>query len=112
PGAMQVSWREEAEHYFVHFTQASAVSEIEYDQEGNFISSFRYYKSPDLLPVHIICRLNKKFKDKAIFGITEFSTGSETNYYIKLEDPQRFTTVRAGEDGSLVVTEKLRKQAG
>ncbi|HVY76524.1 MAG TPA: hypothetical protein VG890_16960 [Puia sp.] len=110
PNAAQVSWREEGENYFVHFKLGEVTSEIQYDHQGNFISSFRYYSNPSLLPLQLVCKLNKKFVGKSVYGITEYSTDSDTVYYIKLEDATTFTTVKATEDGAMSVTEKFEKQ--
>ena len=68
PDASQVNWREQQDHYFVRFTQASVISEIEYDQQGDFVNSIRYYKDASLLPLNISWKLHKKFADKIIFA--------------------------------------------
>jgi hypothetical protein len=110
PDASQVNWREQQDHYFVRFTQASVISEIEYDQQGDFVNSIRYYKDASLLPLNISWKLHKKFADKIIFAVTESSSPAETNYYVKMEDEKSFITVEATEGGSLNVTEKVIKQ--
>jgi hypothetical protein len=110
PDASQVNWTEQEDHYFVRFTQASVISEIEYDHEGDFVNSIRYYKNAGLLPLNISWKLHKKFADKTIFAITESSSPVETIYYVKMEDEKSFITVEATEGGSLAVTEKVIKQ--
>jgi hypothetical protein len=86
PMAEKVDWNETGDHYFVHFKNNEILSEIEYDHEGNFIASERYYKSADLLPLHLACEIHKKFANKTVFGITETNSETETYYYVKLED--------------------------
>ena len=110
PEASQVSWREAGDHYFVHFTLASVISEIEYDQDGDFQHAYRYHKNPDLLPLNITWNLHRQFPDKTIFAITESSVQSETTYYIKKENQKSFITVKATGDGDLTVMEKVIKQ--
>jgi hypothetical protein len=110
PDASQVNWREQQDHYFVRFTQASIISEIEYDQQGDFVNSIRYYKDASLLPHNISWKLHKKFADKIIFAVTESSSPAETIYYVKMEDEKSFITVEATEGGTLNVTEKVIKQ--
>lgn len=110
PDASQVNWTEQEDHYFVRFTQASVISEIEYDHEGDFVNSIRYYKDASLLPLNVSWKLHKKFADKTIFAITESSSPVETTYYVKMEDEKSFITVEATEGGSLTVTEKVIKQ--
>jgi hypothetical protein len=110
PLAEKVDWKDNGEHYFVHFRENAVLSEIEYDHEGNFVKSERYSKSVSLLPLHLSWELRKKFPDKTVFGITETNTDAETYYYIKLEDGKEWMTVKGSVDGNLVVIEKFFKQ--
>ena len=108
--AEKVDWMENGDRYFVHFTENAVLSEIEYDHAGNFLSSVRYFKNPNLLPLQLSWELHKRFADKTIFEITETTSGSETFYYIKLEDKKDWTTVKSTIDGSMEVIEKSGKQ--
>jgi hypothetical protein len=110
PMAEKVDWNENGDHYFVHFRENSVISEIEYDHDGNFIESERYYKDVSLIPIHLAWELHKKFPDKTIFGITETNTDSETDYYVKLEDSKGWITVKGTSDGICHVVEKFNKQ--
>jgi hypothetical protein len=110
PMAEKVDWNENGDHYFVHFKDHDILSEIEYDHEGNFIASERYYKSADLLPLHLAWELHKKFANKSVFGITETNTETETCYYVKLEDSKEWITVQGSSDGIVKVVEKFNKQ--
>jgi hypothetical protein len=110
PQAEQVDWNEQGDHYFVHFKEHEVLSEIEYDHEGNFIASERYYKSPDLLPLHLAWELRRKFSNKTVYGVTETNTESETFYYVKLQDNKEWITVKGSSDGAVQVIEKLNKQ--
>jgi hypothetical protein len=110
PMAERVEWNETGDHYFVHFKDHEIVSEIEYDHEGNFIASLRYYKSIDLLPLNLAWKLHKRFPNKNIFGIIETNTETETYYYVKMEDSKVWITVKCSSDGILVVVEKFNKQ--
>ena len=74
PLAEKVDWNESGDHYFVHLKDHEILSEIEYDQEGNFLASERYYKSVDMLPIHLSLSIHKKFHNKTFFGITETNT--------------------------------------
>ena len=111
PMAEKVDWNEEGGHYFVHFKENSIISEIEYDHDGNFIQSERYYKDISLIPIHLAWELHKRFPDKTVFGITETNTDSETDYYVKLEDNQGWITVKGSSEGSCLVVEKFNKQS-
>jgi hypothetical protein len=110
PMAEKVDWKENGDHYFVHFKENNVVSEIEYDHDGNFIESERYYKDLSLIPIHLAWELHKKFPDKTVFGITETNTESETYYYVKLEDSKSWITVKGSSDGICQVVEKFNKQ--
>ncbi len=110
PLAEKVDWNENGGHYFVHFKYQDVLSQIEYDPDGNFIASARYYKSASLLPLHLAWELQKKFAGKSVFGVTETNTESETCYYIKLEDQKEWVTVKGFSDGTMQVVEKLYKQ--
>jgi hypothetical protein len=110
PLAEQVDWNEQGDHYFVHFKEHEVLSEIEYDHDGNFIASERYYRSADLLPLHLAWELRRKFANKTVYGVTETNTESETYYYVKLQDSKEWITVKGSPDGAVQVIEKLNKQ--
>ena len=64
PMAEKVDWNESGDHYFVHFKDHEILSEIEYDHEGNFLASERYYKSGKMLPIHLAWALHKNSPTK------------------------------------------------
>ena len=108
PDAQQVKWAEQEDKYMVNFKQGDVLTKIEYDKDGNFLSSLRYYTEKNL-PVSILCRLQKKYSDKKIFGVTEMTTDSAVEYYIKLEDDTSWITVRSNADGNMQIIEKFKK---
>jgi hypothetical protein len=108
PDAQQVKWLEQADRYTVNFSENGVLTKIDYDKEGNFISSLRYYKEKNL-PINILCRLQKKYADKKVFGVTEMTTDAAVEYYIKLEDDENWITVKSNADGNMQVVEKYKK---
>lgn len=108
PDAQQVKWAEQEDKIMVNFKQGDILTKIEYDKDGNFLSSLRYYSEKNL-PVSILCRLQKKYADKKIFGVTEMTTDTAVEYYIKLEDDTNWITVRSNADGNMQVVEKYKK---
>jgi hypothetical protein len=110
PSAEKVDWSEDGDHYYVHFKDHQIVSEIEYDHDGNFISSERYYSDGSQLPLHLTWDLRRKFHDKTIYGITETNTEDETFYYVKLQDAKEWITVKGSADGFIKVVERFNKQ--
>jgi hypothetical protein len=108
PDAEQVKWMEQEDKYTVNFKEKDILTKIEYDKDGNFLSSLRYYTEKGL-PVNILCRLQKKYADKKIFGVTEMANENSVEYYIKLEDANTWITVRSTIDGNMQVVEKYKK---
>ena len=108
PDAEQVKWLEQADRYTVNFRENGILTKIDYDKDGNFISSLRYYTEKNL-PINILCRLQKKYADKKVFGVTEMTSDATVEYYIKLEDDQNWITVKSNADGNMQVVEKYRK---
>jgi hypothetical protein len=108
PNAQQVKWLEQSDKYTVNFTENGILTKIDYDKDGNFIGSLRYYTEKNL-PVSILVKLQKKYADKKIFGVTEVTNESGVEYYIKLEDDKNWITVKSNNEGSMQVVEKYKK---
>jgi Putative beta-lactamase-inhibitor-like, PepSY-like len=106
--AEDVVWSDNENIYMVKFTQQGIRTSVKFDEEGNFISSLRYYLS-DQLPVDIQCKLKKKFPGQEIFGVTENIVGDDVNYYVKLEDEKTWTTVKIDNYRNMQITEKYKK---
>jgi hypothetical protein len=108
PDAKQVKWVEEPDRYTVSFKQNDILTKVEYDKDGNFVSSLRYYSEKNL-PVTVLCQIQKKYSGKTIFGVTETATESNTQYYIKMVDDHYWMTIRSDADGNMQVVEKYKK---
>jgi hypothetical protein len=108
PDAQDVKWVEQTDKTTVNFKDNGFVTQVDYDKDGEFMSSVRYYDEKNL-PVNIICKLHKKYPGKTVFGVTERTTDSNVEYYIKLQDDKSWITVKSNSDGSLEVTEKFKK---
>ena len=108
PDAQQVKWAETEDRYLVNFKQGDILTKVEYDKEGNFVNALRYYSEKNL-PVNILCRLQKKYADKKVFGVTEITSDSSVEYYIKLEDAENWITVKSNVDGNMQVVERYKK---
>ena len=106
--AEDIVWTGADNIYTVKFTQQGISTYVKYDEEGSFISSRRYYGA-DQLPIDIQCKLKKKFSEKSIFGVTEFTVGDDVNYYVKLEDARSWTTIKIDNARNIEVTEKFLK---
>ena len=108
PDAQQVKWLEQEDRYTVNFKENGILTKIDYDKDGNFISSLRYYTEKNL-PINILVKLQKKYADKKVFGITEMTTDAAVDYYIKLEDATNWITIKSNADGNMSVVEKYKK---
>jgi len=108
PVVNEVKWKEYSNYYTVSFKQHNIQSEVRYDKDGNFLSSLRYYQE-DMLPLSVLHQIKKKYSKKSIFGVTELIVGTDVAYFVKLEDEKSWLTIKADQQGSLSVYEKLRK---
>ena len=108
PDAKQVKWVEEPNGYQVTFRQNDILTKVEYDKEAHFLTSLRYYSEKNL-PVTIICQLQKHYAGKTVWGVTEMSTETTTEYYVKLVDDRNWYTVKSDAEGNLQTVEKYRK---
>jgi hypothetical protein len=110
PDAVQVQWHEEVDMYTVNFYEDNILTKIQYDKDGNFMSSLRYYTEKNL-PVNVLCKLQKKYPEKKVFGVTEVTSDATVEYYIKMEDAKNWITVKSNVDGNMQVVEKYQKAA-
>ena len=85
PDAKQVKWVEEPNGYQVSFRQNDILTKVVYDKDAHYVSSLRYYSEKNL-PVTILCQLQKRYAGKTVWGVTEQSTESSTEYYVKMVD--------------------------
>jgi hypothetical protein len=61
------------------------------------------------LPYYLLINIKKKYPDKKIYGVTEISSASGIEYYVKLEDARIWVTLVSDSHGNLRVVEKFRK---
>jgi hypothetical protein len=106
--AQQVRWEEFPNFFAVSFVSGGIRAKVNYDKEGNMISSLRYY-APQLLPLNILNRISKVYPKKTLFGVTEVSHNNITAYYIKLQDNTHWYTVKVDVDGNCEQVEKYKK---
>ena len=109
PNAQQVKWQEEKDMYTVNFYEHSILTKVRYDKAGNFIGSVRYYDGANL-PADIQSRLKKNYPDETISVVMEVTSEATLVYYIKLEDAENWTTVKANADDMQIV-EQYKKSS-
>lgn len=108
PNAEQVIWKETPENYIVNFMESGIRNNIVFEKNGALIRSTRYYQE-EYLPYNLLLNLRNEYPDKKIFIVIEISTPSDLVYYIKLEDPRTWLTVKLDIDARFTVVEKFRK---
>jgi hypothetical protein len=109
PQAENVVWQEFSDRYMVHFEEENIRAIVNYDKDGNFLNSTRYYKAENL-PLHILYKIIKKYPGKKIFGVTEITNEDSIDYFIKMEDDTNWITVKSDVTGSFQLVEKYKKQ--
>jgi len=108
PLAVNTKWSEDANGYFVSFTQSGILSKVAYDLNGDFVYALRYYHEENL-PVSILMAVKEKFKNKKIFAITELSTSDEVKYYIKLKDTKNWYGIVVTAAGNITLREHYKR---
>ena len=106
--AKEVVWSEYENFYEVKFMHNMVRSWISYDEEGNILRSRRYYYE-DMLPLFLKAKINKRYSDKKIYGITEIASDAEVSYYIMLEDDKNWLTIKSDSFGNMSTYEKFKK---
>ncbi|MFM2361618.1 MAG: hypothetical protein RLZZ316_520 [Bacteroidota bacterium] len=109
--AEDIKWSEAENIYTVNFKQGLVRAVVRYDDEGNFLSSLRYYMATEL-PVDIICRVQARYPKRTATEVTEYTVGYTINYYINVEDTQSWITLKVDNDRNMEVHKKYKKQAG
>ncbi len=106
--AQNVIWHEYNNHYEVKFTDYSVDSRITYDAGGNILKTLRYY-GEEHLPLFVRAKLQSKFGDKKVFGVTELAADGALDYYIVLMDDQTWTHVKCDALGNMSTYKKYKK---
>ena len=106
--AENVKWEEYSDYYSVSFHTSGTSSRINYDKEGNIISSTRY-SLPNLLPLNILNKLKRENPKRELFGVTELSVGDDMVYFVKMYDEKHWITLKVDTYGNSQVYEKYKK---
>lgn len=107
--AEDIIWSETENIYTVNFKQGTVRAVVRYDEEGNFLSSLRYYMASQL-PVDIICKVQARYPKRNATDVTEYTVGDAINYYINVEDASSWITLKVDNDRNMEVQKKYKKQ--
>jgi hypothetical protein len=108
PNAVQVSWKEYPETYAVYFAEEGIKATIIFKKDGTFLRSTRYYKEA-FLPFYLVAAIREKFPEERIYGVTEITSPSSIEYFIKLEAAKTWKTIKLDSEGNIRLVEKLQK---
>ena len=108
PNAVGVNWKEYPESYVVYFSDGGIKSTIIFNKDGSFIRSTRYYLEENL-PYYLVVAIKEKYPTKKIYSVTEISSPSNIDYFIKLEDAKTWMTIKLDSEGNIKVLEKFNK---
>lgn len=106
--AQDVVWQEKDNEYLANFWQGEINIRARYDEQGNLLSTIRYYFEKQL-PPNVISKLKKKYPGKFIFGVTEVASENEVNFFIKLQDDKNWYTIKSDIYGNMQQTDKFKR---
>jgi hypothetical protein len=100
-----------AKGYEVYFQKDHKVFERVYlDVDGEITETIKYYTEEALDPL-VRQKINKTYKGKAIFGITEIQSNTEHFYRMVLQDNKHWYIITSDATGRSVMEEKLDKSS-
>lgn len=109
PEVTQPTWYNFDNYFEVFFTNADNTScRIDYDPDGNVLSTTRYYTAQGLSPA-IRAKVFEKYPGKNIFGVTEVSNNEKVVYHIVLQDEKYWYNIESDATGSIRLEKKLLK---
>lgn len=103
--ADNVNWYSTGNKYEAFFVMDNVKTHATIDSKGNLVQTVRYYTKENL-PANIIYSVNKAYKDKTIFGVTEVSNHNGTNYRIVLKDENNYININANSQGETELVSK------
>ena len=109
PNAKNVKWNDDKAGYYVSFYQNEDFKKILYNKNGDFVCSWRY-SNGDQLPTNIIMKLNKKYGEAKIIGVTELTTDESTLYEIKASKGSKLYCITFSPNGTIMKETKFNIQ--
>ena len=109
PTASNVKWFEGKNYYQVSFIQNEIRSTMYFNNENQIYRTLRYY-GEDQLPPFISFKINERYKNKDIKGVTELTeTNVGVSYEIVLEDSKNTIIIQSDQAGELHTVRKFKK---
>jgi len=109
PNAKSVKWSDDKAGYYVSFYQNEDFKKVFYNKEGDFVCSWKY-SNGEGLPTNIIMKLNKRYGEAKILGVTEVTTEGDVVYEVKLAKGSKLYSVNLLSDGTVEKENKYINQ--
>jgi len=112
PEVTNSSIHQAGDNYIITFKTAdnNSTGRIYYDSNGTLVQTIRYYDVKELSPF-IRAKIEAKYKDKAIFMVTEVENDSEHYYQVILENANSMWVVQVNHNGAVHLERKYKKAA-
>jgi hypothetical protein len=108
PNATDVRWTEEADGYSVNFAERGIRTRVTFDKKGKFIGELRNYTA-EYLPFYLTNLLKQQYPRYEAIGVTEVTSATDINYFVKIMGPKYWMTICLLNDGTSSVTERYRR---
>ncbi len=95
--------------YIVSFEQNDIRTRINYDKDGRFLSSVRYYTESNL-PFNVLLKIKEKYKGKTIKIVTELIEDDMIRYSVNVEDEENIYVIESNSDANIHLERKYKKQ--
>jgi hypothetical protein len=103
-----VEWFETGKTFEARFVQNDIRTIAQYDADGKFLGSLRYYTEKNL-PFYISSAIKSKYPDRKIYGVSEQVKDDVLTYFVKLESATHWYTLQVSAEGNMEITEKFKK---
>jgi hypothetical protein len=104
-----IKWFTRENTYIVSFEQNDIRTRIDYDTNGHFLSSVRYYDE-NSLPFNILLEIKEKYKGKTIKIVTEVIEQDSIKYSINVEDEENVYVIESDSEAFIHLAKKFKKQ--
>ncbi|RAJ75452.1 hypothetical protein CLV59_10966 [Chitinophaga dinghuensis] len=90
------------------FTLNNTLVSAYFDADGQLLVTSRVIEA-ESLPLAVVNRMMKKYPGNKISSVVEYESAGGTVYMIMLEGEKYWTKLRADENGTIVLKERLQK---
>jgi opacity protein-like surface antigen len=106
--AQDILWSELNGVYEARFVYNDIITRVRYDEEGNTLTTIRYYYEAQL-PLCMITKIKQQYAGLKVHSVTEETVENVTEYHIVLEDAKNWTMVVGDNMGGLQVEKRFVK---